>query len=154
MTPARLTIGLLVVAALGIGLLIGRSSGSDSQPAVSQREGAVSSSSEEIVMPGLWLGKKYRQAVPMLSLTKMPGQEMNGLFYALIAPARELVAIEPYPKDRPIGWKTVKTPVGDALVNDKQDTAWIVDPQGKPLRIYSYTGQVQDALKALQKRTD
>lgn len=154
MTPTRILIAGLLVAVLAAGLAVGRLSDGDKGGASRGREGVVSSSAEEIRLPGLWLGEAYRNSRPVVSLTKMPGQEINGLFYVLIAPARELVAIEPYSNDRPIGWKTVKTPVGDALVNEKQDTAWIEDPQGKPLRIYSYTGQVQDVLRVLQRRPD
>jgi hypothetical protein len=150
MTRSRLFIVLLIVSALLVGVFLGRDSKQSPRPAGG---GLVVSSSEKAIrMPGLWLGTTFRGGVPMVSLTRVPGGKLNGLYYALFYPARALVAIEPFTGRQPSNAVVVKTPVGDAALSPDGKYAVMKDPQGNELKIQSYTGSVRDVLKVLRER--
>ena len=148
MNRTRLLVALMIVIALLAGVYLGR--GSSKTEAPSAKQPYVSLSASEMVLPGVWMGRTFRGAVPVVSLTRLPSAKLNGLFYALISPGRPILAIEPYVGAMPASGSTFKTPVGEALVSPDGKYAYIEDPQGNMLRIESFTGKVDSILPSLQ----
>jgi len=144
----------MVVLALGsllAGVYLSRSAPAPSVVETSKRS-YVSTSPSEIRMPGVWLGKRFHGAIPVVSLAVLPGGNLNGLNYLLVYPTRSIVAIEPLMGKLPSGWRSVSTPVGEALLSPDNRYAVVTDPQGNKLKLQSYVGQAREVLSYLKIR--
>jgi len=120
----------------------------------SSRGAVVAGLTDQIIMPGVWLGKRFQGSRPLLSLIKRPGSSslVNSIVYITMDPPLALASIEGFLGTRPTGWKEISTPVGLALVDDDRKIAWLKDPQGNALRIHAFGEPVLNVLHQLQKR--
>ena len=115
----------------------------------------VSTSAEQLRLPGVWLGPVFNGSFPVIAMIRVRSSKLNGIYYSSVNGKLALGAsIESFRGPVPSDWKPRKTPVGTAYVDPLGYRAFIEDQNGNRLLISALANPLPRVLAALERRPD